>query len=141
MNPDAILDPRASADALSYDASSLGALTDAQRDALAKHPNAPLATLDALAAHYPEARAALARNPAIALLTFQGAPSDALLAALGEHPPADDPSALQQQLTLSGAEPYYQLGLRLALVEPAGALPDAARVAIEARLELEAALG
>ena len=74
-------------------------------------------------------------NPAIALLTFQGAPSDALLAALGEHPPANDPAALQQQLTLYGAEPYYQLGLRIALVERGDALPSAARVAIEARLD------
>ena len=135
MNADRILDPRAPADALTYDALELAELTDAQRDALARHPNAPLTTLDAVAEHSPDARAALAHNPAIALLTFQGAPSDALLAALGEHPPANDPAALQQQLTLYGAEPYYQLGLRIALVERGDALPSAARVAIEARLD------
>lgn len=135
MNHDRIQDPRATADALSYDALALTEFSDAQRDALARHPNAPLATLDAIAASYPAARAALAHNPGIVLLSFQGTPSDALLAALGEHPPASDPAALQQQLTLYGAEPYYQLGLRIALVERGDALPSAARVAIEARLD------
>ena len=62
MNADRILDPRAPADALTYDALELAELTDAQRDALARHPNAPLTTLDAVAEHSPDARAALAHN-------------------------------------------------------------------------------
>ena len=131
---DPIRDPRTPSSALELDERELNELDPTQRNALARHPNTPMSTLERLARHHPETGPAIATNPALPLHTMRGPLPAIVQVTLGSHPPTQDLAVLRQHLTLYGQHEMYQIALRLHLIEQEEELEPQARAAIEGQL-------